>query len=96
MCQSIIPVSSYYLVSFIPILTLPPFPNLKAYLAERHIETELRNVERLLISNATQTEQWASVLNRLSTELKELGDITNWLDILEKAAVEIRQLSRKV
>lgn len=64
----------------------------QSYLSERQIETELRQIERLLSTNATQTEQWNTLLDRLTTELMEMGDIANWLDTLDKTATQINQV----
>lgn len=68
----------------------------KAYLAERQIELELRDIERLLVSNANQNTQWMTLLDRLTRELKEMGDVSNWLEHLEAAAAEINQLAKSV
>lgn len=67
-----------------------------AYLAERQIELELRNVERLLVSNANQNSQWMTLLDRLTRELKELGDVSNWLEHLEAAANDINELAKSM
>lgn len=60
-----------------------------AYETEREIETELRIIERLLSSNNTLTEQWTSLLNRLTRELKEMGHVANWLEALHKTTAKI-------
>lgn len=70
--------------------------NLQAYQSEKTIEKELKEIEGLLSSNATQAEQWISLVDRLTTELKEMGDISNWLDTLEQVADEIRDISQKL
>lgn len=67
------------------------FRSQKAYLAERQIEIELRDVERLLVSNANQNSQWMTLLDKLTRELKEMGDVANWLEHLEAAATEINK-----
>lgn len=68
----------------------------QSYLSERQIETELRQIERLLSTNATQTEQWNTLLDRLTTELMEMGDIANWLDTLDKTATQINQVCQSL
>lgn len=50
-------------------------------------------MERLLISNANQNDLWMSLVGRVTTELKELGDVNNWVAILEANAVEIAKLT---
>ncbi|CDF35253.1 unnamed protein product [Chondrus crispus] len=67
-----------------------------AYVAQRQIELELRNVERLLVANANQNAQWMTLLDRLTRELKELGDVSNWLEHLEAAATEINEISKSL
>jgi len=68
----------------------------QAYAAEKEIEAELRNIERLLVSNANQNEQWMTLLTRLSTELKELGDVTNWVESLESSANDIHTIAKSL
>lgn len=68
----------------------------QVYTAERRIEVDLRDIERLLSSNNTKVQQWTSLLERLTSELKELGDVHNWLEILEKSANEIMDLSKRL
>ncbi|KAI0561890.1 GCN5-like protein [Gracilaria domingensis] len=68
----------------------------EVYQAERQIETELRNIERLLSSNGYQIHQWTTLLDRLTTELKELGDVSNWVEVLEQSAIEIKNISTKL
>lgn len=65
-------------------------------MAERQIESELRNIERLLSSNGYQIHQWTTLLDRLTSELKELGDVSNWAAIMEKSADEIRDISKQL
>ncbi|CAN8061838.1 unnamed protein product [Agarophyton chilense] len=68
----------------------------EVYQAERQIETEVRNVERLLSSNGFQIHQWTTLLDRLTAELKELGDISHWVEVLEKSANEIKDISTQL
>lgn len=68
----------------------------KTYLAERTIETELRKIETLLAANTTHTEQWLTLVDRLTDQLKELGDVSNWAQTLLNSAQEIRQLAKTV
>lgn len=66
----------------------------KTYVAEREIEAEIGHIERLISSNAALMQQWKGSLTRLNTELKEIGDISNWLHTLEEATSEIVQITR--
>lgn len=63
-------------------------------MTERQIEAELREIERLMSTNATQIEQWTTLVDRLSKELKEMGDVSNWLQVLEQTAGDIAETSK--
>lgn len=68
----------------------------QTYLAERTIEAELRKIEILLSANATHTEQWLTLVDRLTDQLKELGDVSNWAQTLLNSAKDINQLAQTV
>lgn len=69
---------------------------IQAHLAERQIEAEIGKIERLLSSNASHTAQWVTTLDRLTGELKKMGDVTNWLEILEKVTLDIESIAHQL
>lgn len=67
-----------------------------AYYSEREIENQLRAIQRQIASHSSNTEQWVNVIQRLNTELKEMGDVANWVQVLEEAMVDIRDVAKKL
>jgi hypothetical protein len=65
----------------------------QAYEDQKLIEREIRRVQGLLQSNAHQCDRWTSLLSGVINELKELGDVTNWAQLLEVAAKDIQTVA---
>lgn len=68
----------------------------KTYLAERTIELELRQIESLIAANSTHIEQWLLLIDRLTDQLKELGDVANWAQTLRNSVNDIRRIAQSV
>lgn len=67
-----------------------------AYDAERAIETELTEIERLLATNATQADLWTALLDKLNLQLMEMGDVANWVDTLHASTQQVDQLCQQL
>lgn len=46
--------------------------------------------------NATQTDQWTNLLDRLNLQLMEMGDIANWAESMEKTSKEINEICHSI
>jgi hypothetical protein len=60
------------------------------------MERELRRLQALLQSNGHQNDQWVSLLGGVTMELKELGDVGNWAQLLEELAVDVKSIAHRI
>jgi len=56
---------------------------------QREIETEARKLSVQSVKYTKQTKQWLSMLEGFNSALKELGDVQNWAEVIEKDMKEI-------
>lgn len=64
----------------------------KSYEREKKIETQLRRIETLLRSHENQNERWRSLVGKVVGELKELGDVNNWVEFMSRDMCEVERL----
>jgi hypothetical protein len=66
-----------------------------AYLNQKRLDAEAKNLNVAANNFAKQTQQWVTLIDQFSSALKELGDVENWAKTIEKdmssitAALEI-------
>ncbi|POG62045.1 biogenesis of lysosome-related organelles complex 1 [Rhizophagus irregularis DAOM 181602=DAOM 197198] len=56
---------------------------------QREIESEARKLSSQSVKYTKQTKQWLSMLEGFNSALKELGDVQNWAEVIEKDMREI-------
>ncbi|CAI2186930.1 18206_t:CDS:2 [Funneliformis geosporum] len=56
---------------------------------QREIESEARRLSSQSAKYTKQTKQWLNMLEGFNSALKELGDVQNWAEIIEKDMREI-------
>ncbi|CAG8658311.1 2703_t:CDS:2 [Acaulospora morrowiae] len=56
---------------------------------QREIESEARRLSAQSAKYTKQTKQWLNMLDGFNSALKELGDVQNWAEVIEKDMREI-------
>ncbi|CAG8503183.1 1244_t:CDS:2 [Funneliformis caledonium] len=56
---------------------------------QREIESEARRLSSQSAKYTKQTKQWLNMLEGFNSALKELGDVQNWAEVIEKDMREI-------
>ncbi|RHZ79641.1 hypothetical protein Glove_143g21 [Diversispora epigaea] len=51
---------------------------------QREIESEARRLSTQSLKYTKQTKQWLNMLDSFNSALKELGDVQNWAEVIEK------------
>ncbi|CAG8497328.1 4314_t:CDS:2 [Paraglomus occultum] len=51
---------------------------------QREIESEARQLSTATAKYTKQTKQWLTMVDNFSNALKELGDVENWAQVIEK------------
>lgn len=49
-----------------------------------------------MIANAALTAQWQTTLDKVTNELKEMGDLSNWSESIVTLAEEVRDLAKRI
>ncbi|KAJ8900897.1 hypothetical protein NDN08_000196 [Rhodosorus marinus] len=60
----------------------------QVYEAEKELEGDLKTVESEISKFQLESKQWVSIVHSLATELKPLGDVTNWLEHTEGSLIQ--------
>lgn len=55
----------------------------KAYLNQHKLDNQTRMLQANVSRLTKQTQQWTTVCNNLNSAVKDLGDITSWVQTLE-------------
>ena len=56
----------------------------QAYLNEKKLDSEARQLQQNAASFSRQTQQWLQLVESFSSALKEVGDVDNWARSIEK------------
>ena len=56
----------------------------QAYLNEKKLDSEARQLQQHAASFSRQTQQWLQLVESFSSALKEVGDVDNWARSIEK------------
>lgn len=56
----------------------------QAYLNEKKLDSEARQLQQNAASFSRQTQQWLQLVEGFSSALKEVGDVENWAKTIEK------------
>ncbi|CAG8739413.1 biogenesis of lysosome-related organelles complex-1 subunit 1 [Gigaspora rosea] len=56
---------------------------------QREIEAEARRLSAHSAKFSKQTKQWLNMLDGVNSALKELGDVQNWAEVIERDMREI-------
>nr|CAG8595734.1 7972_t:CDS:2 [Entrophospora candida]CAG8627729.1 12770_t:CDS:2 [Entrophospora candida] len=56
---------------------------------QREIESESRHLSSQSAKYTKQTKQWLNMLNLFNTAIKELGNVQNWAEVVERDMREI-------
>lgn len=66
-----------------------------AYEDQKAIEAELRRIQSLLKSQAHHVSLYQGVIDNLVSSLKELGDVSNWAQMLETISKDVSDLCER-
>lgn len=65
----------------------------RAYTNQHKIDNEARKLQTNVCKLAKQTQQWLTTCNNLNGAVKDLGDITTWLNTIEN---DVKFVTRSV
>ncbi|KAF9961354.1 hypothetical protein BGZ72_004063 [Mortierella alpina] len=54
------------------------------FLNQKELEQEARNLSMQTTRYAKQTAQWLALVEQFDSALKELGDVQNWVQVIQK------------
>ncbi|CAO3567191.1 unnamed protein product [Mortierella alpina] len=54
------------------------------FLNQKELEQEARNLSMQTARYAKQTAQWLALVEQFDSALKELGDVQNWVQVIQK------------
>lgn len=56
----------------------------RAYMNQHKLDTEARKLQGNVSKLHKQTQQWIAVCNNLNEAVKDLGDVTTWMNTIQK------------
>ncbi|RPA87154.1 hypothetical protein BJ508DRAFT_301267 [Ascobolus immersus RN42] len=74
---------------------------LKAHVQQIHqnakaLDQQTKNLERETAKLSRQTKEWNAVVNKTSRGLKEIGDVQNWAEMIERELAIVEETLRIV
>ena len=59
------------------------------YSEEKQVEGQLRRIEALVRTIEHQTGRWSKLVKKVADALKELGDVANWVQLMQEEDVSL-------